>query len=169
MDKVYRAGVAGRSGRIVAPSEYSYSGRMAQGQSVIYLPPGVAIAPSAAAPPAQSGVPFDKAFFQAILPGSIKSFCEQASCDTPVVELLTTDGSKHFVKGISGVADQWVALHTEQEDHEHPVQVFIPYQTIYRVEIHPHKNHQERRLGFIASLEAYDEKVAVFEAKVSDE
>lgn len=169
MDKAYRAGKECGRERIVAPAQSPYAGHMTQGQNVIYLPPGVAVAPSAAPQPAPSGVPFDKAFFQGILPGSIKNFCEQAECDTPVVELWTTDGAKHFVKGISGVADQWVALHTEQEDHEHPVQVFLPYQTIYRVEIHPHKDHEQRRLGFIASLEAYDDKVPVFEVESPDD
>ena len=134
---------------------------MPSGQNVIYLPPGVSVAPSPQAPVTQTGVPFDKAFFQQILPGSIKNFCDQTECESPIVELLTTDGSRHFVKGISGVADQWVALHTEEEDHERPVQVFLPYQTIYRVEIHPEKDQAQRRLGFVASLEDYGENPVV--------
>ncbi len=142
---------------------------MAQGQNVLYLPQGVSTTASSTAQQSPSGPPFDKAFFQAILPVSIKNFCEQTNCETPIVELLTLDGKRHFVKGISGVADQWVALHTEQEDHEHPVQVFLPYQTIFRVEIHPEKDPKERRLGFIASLEAYDEKVPVFEVDNGDD
>lgn len=142
---------------------------MTQGQNVLYLPQGVAMAPSSPAPQAPTGPPFDKTFFQAILPTAIKNFCEQTKCEAPIVELLTVDGTRHFVKGISGVADQWVALHTEQEDHEHPVQVFLPYQTIYRVEVHPEKDAKQRRLGFIASLEAYDEKVAVFEVETGDD
>ncbi len=129
---------------------------MTQGQNVLYLPPGVPAAPSSPTPSAQPGVPFDKAFFQGLLPTAIKNFCDQVACESPIVELLTTDGTRHFVKGISGVADEWVALHTEEEDHEHPMQVFIPYQTIYRVEVHPEKHHGQRRLGFIPSLEAYD-------------
>ena len=87
---------------------------MTQGQNVIYLPPGVVTPQSASGPPTTAGVPFDKAFFQNMLPTAIKHFCEQADCDSPIVELLTTDGTRHFVKGISGVADQWVAVNSDE-------------------------------------------------------
>lgn len=124
---------------------------MAQGQNVIYLPPGVVPGHQAPAPsPATANVPFDRAFFETILPGAIQSFCEQLNCESPIVEVLTVDNVRHYVKGISGTADAWVALHVEREDHEHPVQVFLPYQTIFRVEVHPEAHPGQRRLGFIA-------------------
>jgi hypothetical protein len=131
---------------------------MTQPANVIYLPPGV-IAPISQqpAPPIPSGVPFDKSFFEQILPASVLNFCQNTECDTPIVELWTVDGSRHFVKGISGVADSWVALHTQSSDHERPIQVFLPYQTIYRVEIHPEDDAQQRRLGFVAAAESGSE------------
>ncbi|MBI2765386.1 MAG: hypothetical protein HYX53_05660 [Chloroflexi bacterium] len=118
-----------------------------QPSRVLYLPPGVAAAaPQAVAIP---GLPFDRNFFQNILPQAIQSFCTQVECGVPVVELLTVDGTTHFVNGISGVSDQWVALHTSELDHEHVKQVFVPYQTIFRVEVHPAENERRHRLGFL--------------------
>ena len=129
---------------------------MTQPSRVIYLPPGVtpAAAQPTQAPVAFPGIPFDRNFFEHILPQSIQSFCSQVECKVPVVELLTVDGTTHYVNGISGVSDQWVALHTAMPDHEHPVQVFIPYQTIFRVEIHPAENERRHRLGFLSELAA---------------
>lgn len=113
---------------------------------VLYLPPGV-IVPAAPVPP-PNGPPFDRAFFERVLPEAVRAFCDQAKCEEPVVELLTVDGDRHYVRGISGVADQWVALHTVNPDHPHPIQVFLPYATIYRVEIHPEMD-ERRGIGFI--------------------
>jgi hypothetical protein len=98
---------------------------------------------------ANPGIPFDRNFFQNILPGSVASFCEQLRCDSPIVELLTADGTRHYLKGISGVSDSWVALHTQSEEHDHAVQVFLPFATIFRVEIHPEEDASRKRLGFI--------------------
>ncbi len=129
---------------------------MTQPQRVIYLPPGVVPPPSTAAPsapapvpPAGGGIPFDRTFFEQVLPPSIAGFCSQVKCKVPVVELITVDGAKHYVNGISGVADSWVALQTASPDHDHPTQVFIPYQTIFRVEIHPEEDAKRQRLGFV--------------------
>ncbi len=118
--------------------------------SVIYLPPGV-VAPSPPPPPPVGGPPFDRSFFEKVLPEAVKSFCEQVACESPVVEVLTVDGERHYVRGVSGVTDQWVALHTANPNHDHPVQVFVPYSTIYRVEIHPEMD-ERRRLGFLPAL-----------------
>jgi hypothetical protein len=127
---------------------------MAQPSNVIYLPPGVLPPVSAMQQPVSNpGIPFDRAFFEQVLPGSVHSFCAQADCDSPIVELLTVDGSRHYVKGISGVSDSWVALHTQDESHDHAIQVFLPYQTIYRVEIHPEEDIKQRRLGFVNNWE----------------
>lgn len=119
--------------------------------NVIYLPPGVAAVPSGQAPTpvASPHIPFNRAFFEKILPASVQSFCEQTECESPIVELYTVDGSRHFLKGVSGVSDAWVALHTQDETHDHATQVFLPFQTIYRVEIHPEEDAHQRRLGFI--------------------
>lgn len=117
---------------------------------VIYLPPGVTPAATVApagVPTSNPAIPFDRNFFEKILPESIKAFCQQADCEVPMVEISTLDGTKHFVNGISGVADTWVALHTAEEAHDHPVQVFVPYSTIFRVEIHP-ADHNRHKLGF---------------------
>ncbi len=123
---------------------------MAQNPAVIYLPPGVLPAPVASpSGPAPSAVPFDRNFFERVLPGAIESFCKQTDCKTPMVELLTVDGTTHYVNGISGVSDSWVALHASRREHEHPVQVFVPFQTIFRVEIHPEPDPHNARLGFI--------------------
>lgn len=123
---------------------------MTRPSSVIYLPPGV-VPPQAVAAPQSvgTGIPFDRQFFERVLGGAVKSFCEQAECGSPIVELLTLDGTRHYVRGISGATDAWVALHTQSEEHEHPIQVFIPYATIFRVEIHPEDDLKQRRLGFI--------------------
>jgi hypothetical protein len=118
-----------------------------QPSRIIYLPPGVAAIP--AAPVVSNGAPFDRNFFENVLPPAIQAFCSQVNCDVPVVELTTIDGVTHYVNGISGVADQWVALQTSSPDHDHPTQVFIPYQTIFRVEIHPEHDVRRHRLGFI--------------------
>lgn len=126
---------------------------MTQPQRVIYLPPGVVppTQPVAAAVP--SGIPFDRTFFEQVLPPSIDAFCKQIDCKVPVVELFTVDGVKHYINGISGVADTWVALQTANLDHDHPTQVFIPYQTIFRVEIHPEEDAKRQKLGFLTSRE----------------
>jgi hypothetical protein len=129
----------------------TYAARMTRPSNVIYLPPGVVPPPpTVPAPVGTPGVPFDRQFFQEILGGAVKSFCEQAECSSPIVELFTIDGARHFIKGISGVSDSWVALHTQAEDHDHPIQVFLPFTTIYRVEIHAENDTKQRRLGFIS-------------------
>ncbi len=125
---------------------------MTQPQRVLYLPPGVVPPPSTQPPAAiqvSNGVPFDRAFFEQVLPPSIAGFCAQVKCKVPVVELITIDGATHYVNGISGVADSWVALQTASPEHDHPTQVFIPYQTIFRVEIHPEEDVKRERLGFV--------------------
>jgi hypothetical protein len=122
---------------------------MAETSNVIYLPPGVVAPPL----PMQhsNGAPFDRAFFQQVLPQAVSAFCQQASCESPVVEVLTTDGTTLYVIGISGFTEAWVALHISEPDHDHPVQVFIPYQTVFRVEIHPASDIHEGRLGFVTA------------------
>lgn len=124
---------------------------MTQPSRVIYLPPGVVAATPAPAQPtgAPSGIPFDRNFFENILPPSIAAFCQQTRCDVPVVEVSTVDGVTHYVNGISGLSDTWVALQTARPEHTHPTQVFIPYQTICRVEIHPEDDEHRRHLGFV--------------------
>ena len=42
-------------------------------------------------------------------------------------------------------------MHTTQPDHPHATQVFVPYQTIFRVEIHPEEDERRRHLGFLSS------------------
>ncbi len=119
--------------------------------NVLYLPPGVVPFNAANRAPAHppGGPAFDREFFEKVLPGSIAAFCNQVVCDIPRVELLTVDGTTIYVNGISGVADDWVALHTARPEHEHPIQVFLPYQAIFRVEIHPESDGRRRRLGFM--------------------
>ena len=118
---------------------------------MIYLPPGVVApqGPSSPPGPAFPGVPFDMGFFQQILPAAIDGFCKQVGCKVPIVEVLTVDGVTHYVNGILGVADQWVALQTSRPDHEHVIQMFVPYQTIFRVEVHPESDERRRHLGFV--------------------
>lgn len=138
----------------------AYPCHMTQPARTLYLPPGVVppVQHAAQQPPASpQGIPFDRSFFEQVLPASINNFCHQVHCDSPIVELLTVDGTRHYVKGISGVADSWVALHTQDDSHDHPIQVFLPYQTIYRVEIHPEEDVHQRRLGFI-EVARLDEK-----------
>lgn len=129
---------------------------MTQPSRVIYLPPGVvASAPAPTQPTGTpSGIPFDRNFFEHILPPSIAGFCQQTHCDVPVVEVSTVDGVTHYVNGISGLSDAWVALQTARPEHTHPTQVFIPYQTIYRVEIHPEDDEHRRHLGFVRPTRA---------------
>lgn len=117
---------------------------------VIYLPAGVSAVPVPPAASPTAGLPFDRAFFEGVLPAAVASFRQQLSCDSPVVEVLTVDGTTHYVKGISGVSDLWVALTTVAEDHEPPTQSFVAYQTVFRVEIHP-CGETRRHLGFVTS------------------
>ena len=117
-------------------------------QNLIYLPPGVMPPSQQMQAPVASGIPFDRSFFEQMLPQAIAVFSAQMTCDHPVVELLTVDGTTHFVNGVSGLAESWVALQTSQKDHEGAVQVFVPYQTIFRVEVHPCSDDRPRRLGF---------------------
>ena len=119
-------------------------------ETALFLPPGVVPPAQATAP--GGGPPFDRDFFEQTLPQAIKAFCTQVVCESPIVELYTVDGAKHFVKAISGVSDTWVALHTQREDHEHDIQVFLPYTTIFRVEVHPEEDDGQRRLGFLAIM-----------------
>ncbi len=116
-------------------------------QNALILPAGV-VPPPATLPPSPAGPPFDRAFFESILPEVAVAFCERAQCDSVIVELLTADGTTHLVRGISALHDQWVALQVASTKHQHEVDVFIPYQTIYRIEIHPRLARQPRRLGF---------------------
>lgn len=122
---------------------------MSQPSNVIYLPPGVMPPQPTQQMQTNPAIPFDRNFFQNILPGSVASFCEQLKCDSPIVELRTMDGARHYLKGISGVTDTWVALHTQSEEHDHAVQVFLPFASIFRVEIHPEEDASRKRLGFI--------------------
>ena len=46
---------------------------------------------------------------------------------------------------------------TQREDHEHDIQVFLPYTTIFRVEVHPEDDDGQRRLGFLAIMADEDE------------
>ena len=138
---------------------------MTQPSRVIYLPPGVVPAPTGQSPTPPSGIPFDRSFFQQILPGSIASFGENTTCSQPIVELLTTDGTSHYVKGIVGVADNWVALHTQRKDHAEAVEVFLPYQTIFRVEIHP-CGDQDRTLGFLVGQPKLELPAAALETEL---
>ncbi|MGK2966264.1 MAG: hypothetical protein ACSLFM_11765 [Tepidiformaceae bacterium] len=120
--------------------------------NVIYLPPGVMPTPSVQQPQpgaGPSGIPFDRMFFEHVLAPSVEAFCAQTACDNPVVEVLTVDGQTHFVTGVSGISDSWVALHTADRDHTDPAQIFVPYQTIFRIEIRPHSESRDRRLGFL--------------------
>ena len=120
---------------------------MTQPSSVIYLPQGVVPAASQAHPP--SGVPFDRQFFESVLPKAVRAFCNTVECKVPRVEVYTGDGSSHFVNAISGVTDSWVALQTSHEHHDHSIEVFLPYQTIFRVEIHPEDDENRGHLGFL--------------------
>ncbi|MFQ5380264.1 MAG: hypothetical protein ACE5EF_01395 [Dehalococcoidia bacterium] len=122
---------------------------MSQQQSVIYLPPGVAAPGAVPSAPAPAGLPFDRTFFERVLPQAVGGFASHVSCGSPVVEVTTVDGTTHYVQGISGVADRWVALHVTHEDEDGPSQVFIPYQTIFRVEIDPCSDIRPRKLGFV--------------------
>jgi hypothetical protein len=126
---------------------------MTMPQNVIYLPPGVMPpAPNGAAAQA-ANIPFNRQFFEAMLPQAIKSYCEQVHCTSPQVQVATLDGSLHHVVGISGVTDGWVAVHATREDHDHSMEVFLPYQTIYRVEIHPEADAAHNHLGFSLPLD----------------
>lgn len=122
---------------------------MTQPQRVLYLPPGVVAGGSLPPPVVPNGLPFDRTFFEQVLPQAIQAFCSQTKCTMPVVELMTVDGTTHFVNGIVGVADQWVALQTSSESHQHVVQVFIPYSTVFRVEVHPAPDSARSHLGFL--------------------
>ena len=120
---------------------------MTQPSNVIYLPPGV-VPPVSPAHPA-SGVPFDRQFFEVVLPKAVRAFCNQIECKVPRVEVYTTDGSTHFVNAISGVTDAWVALQTSHAEPAHTIEAFLPYQTIFRVEIHPEDDENRGHLGFL--------------------
>ena len=115
-------------------------------RSPLILPPG---AVPTQPPPTPSGPPFDRNFFESVLPSAIQSYCSQVACTMPLVQLFTGDGARHYIRAISGVTDQWVALHTQEELNEQPVQVFIPYATVIRVEIHPDLSPDLRRFGFL--------------------
>ena len=119
-------------------------------RSPLILPPGAVPTTPASSP---SGPPFDRNFFESVLPNAIQSYCSQVSCTMPLVQVFTADGARHYIRAISGVTDQWVALHTQEELNEQPVQVFIPYATVIRVEIHPDLSPDLRRFGFLTDAE----------------
>ena len=59
-------------------------------QRVLYLPPGVVAAPPPTpVPQSQSGLPFDRAFFEQLLPAMVANFCAQIECAAPLVEVMT--------------------------------------------------------------------------------
>lgn len=117
--------------------------------NVIYLPPGVMPPVQGAVGSPGPAVPFNREFFQRMLPAAVKDYCEQVHCISPQVQVVTVDGVVHHVVGIAGVADAWVALHATREDHPHAMEIFLPYQTIYRVEIHPEADDGHNHLGFL--------------------
>ena len=127
---------------------------MTQPRNVIYLPPGVVPPEPAVRVPDADRVPFDRQFFESVLPQAVASFCKQVECDAPRVEVYTTDGGVHYVNAISGVTDSWVALYASREEHPNALELFLPYQTVYRIEIHPESDANRRHLGFVAPLEA---------------
>src|SRR4029078_9453095 len=137
--------------RVVSRAAITYPRAMTQRSRVIYLPPGVVPGPTgpSAASPVNTGIPFDRQFFEHVVPPAVSNFCKQIECQVPVLEVTTIDGTTHYVNGISGLADRWVALHTSRPDHPHPVEVFVAYQTIFRVEIHPEPDEKRHPLGFI--------------------
>ncbi|MBA4179086.1 MAG: hypothetical protein C0506_00715 [Anaerolinea sp.] len=104
-------------------------------------------------------------FFEQVLPRAIQSFCSQTACPLPVLELMTVDGTTHYVNAIAGVADNWVALQTSSEDHQHPVQVFLPYNTIFRVEVHPEPDNGRGHLGFLLASASQPATVVETRAK----
>ena len=114
-------------------------------RSPLILPAGAVQAPM----PTSAGPPFDREFFETVLPQAIQSYCTQVACTMPLVQVFTVDGLRHYIRGISGVTDQWVALHTQEELNEQPIQVFVPYATVMRVEIHPDLSPDLRRFGFL--------------------
>ncbi len=123
-------------------------------QNVLYLPPG-----ASPPPPPTPGIPFDRTFFERVLPQAVSAFAGQVSCGTPIVEITTVDGVVHYVHGISGIADTWVALHVVHKDDDTPGQIFISYQTIFRVEIDPCSDTRPRRLGFaLDAIELADDE-----------
>jgi hypothetical protein len=127
---------------------------MTQPRNVIYLPPGVVPPEPASSLQPEARAPFDRQFFEAMLPQAVASFCKQVECDAPRVEVYTTDGTVHYVNAISGVTDTWVALYASREEHKDALELFLPYQTVYRVEIHPESDENRRHLGFVAPLAA---------------
>lgn len=132
-------------------------------RSPLILPPG-AVPPT----PSASGPPFDRNFFESVLPNAIQSYCSQVACTMPLVQVFTADGARHYIRAISGVTDQWVALHTQEELNEQPVQVFIPYATVIRVEIHPDLSPDLRRFGFLTdSSPPSTAQIAAGEAETS--
>ncbi|MCY4618103.1 MAG: hypothetical protein OXD50_06045 [Chloroflexi bacterium] len=135
-------------------------------RSPLILPPG---AVPTQPPPTPSGPPFDRNFFESVLPSAIQSYCSQVACTMPLVQLFTSDGARHYIRAISGVTDQWVALHTQEEVNEQPVQVFIPYATVIRVEIHPDLSPDLRRFGFLTdNAEPSAERITAGETDAPD-
>ncbi len=117
--------------------------------SPLVLPPGAM--PPARPAPSPSGAPFDRNFFESVLPAAVHAYCNQVACTIPLVQLYTSDGARHYIRAISAVSDAWVALHTQEEHDDQPVQVFIPYPAIMRVEIHPDLSPDLRRFGFLTA------------------
>lgn len=117
-------------------------------KNVLYLPPGASRSPQPA-PDGGANTPFNRAFFEEILPVAVAAFVEQAKTRGAVVELTTVDGVTHVVRGISGFHDAWIALHVTKAGHPHPIQAFIPYGTVLRVEVHPHSDDHPTRMGFV--------------------
>ena len=134
-------------------------------RSPLILPPG---AVPTTPPPTPSGPPFDRNFFESVLPSAIQSYCSQAACTMPLVQLFTADGARHYIRAISGVTDQWVALHTQEELNEQPVQVFIPYATVIRVEIHPDLSPDLRRFGFLTDAAPSTEQLPAGQTEPTD-
>jgi hypothetical protein len=122
-----------------------------QPSRVIYLPPGVVApqGPSSPAVPANPGIPFDKAFFQQILPAAVDGFCQQVGCNVPILEVLTVDGMTHYVNGIIGVADQWLRSRSQAGPRARD-QMFVPYRR-YSAWSSSRAGRRRRHLGFAAS------------------
>ena len=119
-------------------------------RSPLILPPG---AVPTSVPPA-GGPPFNRDFFESFLPQAIQSFCSQVACTIPLVRIFTADGARYYIRALSGLTDQWLALETQEDEGDDPVQVFIPYATVIRVEIHPDLSPELRRFGFLTTTES---------------
>ena len=100
-----------------------------------------------AGPPGSGGPPFGVEFFASVLTERVRTVCEGAPEQVPVVELHLADGLTADVCHIPVLAPQWIValVYRDKETCKEMDTMFIPYALVTRVTVSTW--HRSQRLA----------------------